>query len=239
LGGKPARKNVNNYLLPTPGIFPQITVLRLEQEPIENSVNPEIRILFVEDAPAEAALVVQALEKGGLTFQMQRVETREDFLQALSSQRPDVILSDHGLPAFDGFAALTIAHKECPQVPFLFVTNALQRDMEIEKLVPGVTDYILKSRLHLLAPTIRCVLHLPDKPETGGVKQEELDLIREKLMALMEEYEKAGGYLPICSSCKKIRDRQDAWLQPETFFRKYTGLKFTHGICPDCVDKFF
>lgn len=203
-----------------------------------NCVNTEVRIVFVEDVPAEAALVVQALQRGGLTFQMHRVETREDFLRALAPHPPDVILSDHGLPSFDGFAALAVAHKECPHVPFLFVTNALQRDMEIEKLAPGVTDYVLKSQLDLLAPTIRRVLHVPEAPQTGGLKKEELELIKVKLIALMEEYERAGGYLPICASCKKIRDRQDEWQPPEMFFRKYTGLKFTHGICPDCMSKY-
>jgi CheY-like chemotaxis protein len=201
-------------------------------------VNSEVRIVFVEDVPAEAALVVQALQRGGLTFQMQRVETREDFLRALASDPPDVILSDHGLPEFDGFAALAVAHKEYPRVPFLFVTNALQRDMEIEKLAPGVTDYVLKSQLQLLAPTLRRVLRLPETSRTSGVEQEKLELIRKKLSALMEEYERAGGYLPICSSCKKIRDRQGLWLPPETFFRKHAGLEFTHGICPDCISKF-
>jgi response regulator RpfG family c-di-GMP phosphodiesterase len=156
----------------------------------------------------------------------------------LASQPPDVILSDHGLPSFDGFAALAVAHKECPHVPFLFVTNALQREMEIEKLVPGVTDYVLKSQLHLLAPTIRRVLHRAETPQTSGLKPEELELIKEKLFALMEEYERAAGYLPICSKCKKIRDSQDVWQTPEMFFRKYAGLKFTHGICPDCASDF-
>ena len=198
----------------------------------------EVRIVFVEDAPAEAALVEQALQRGGLAFHMQRVETREDFLRVLASQPPDVILSDHGLPSFDGFAALAVAHKQCPDVPFLFVTNALTREMEIEKLTPGVTDYVLKSQLHLLAPTIRRVLHGAETPQTGGLKQEELELIKEKLLALMEEYERGGGYLPICSSCKKIRDGQDVWQSPEIFFRKYAGLKFSHGLCPNCTDKF-
>lgn len=201
-------------------------------------MNPEVRIVFVEDVPAEAALVEQALQRGGLAFQMQRVETREDFLRILASQPPDVILSDHGLPSFDGFAALAVAHKECPHVPFIFVTNALTRQMEIEKLVPGVTDYVLKSQLHLLTPTIRRVLHGTETPPPGRVSPEELEQIKEKLLALIEEYERAGGYLPICSSCKKIRDQQGEWMTPEMFFWKHGGMQFTHGICPDCIGKF-
>ncbi len=202
------------------------------------SANTKIRIVLVEDVSAEAALVVQALQRSGLDFQMQRVETREDFLRVLASQPPDVILSDHGLPSFDGFAALAVAHKECPDVPFLFVTNALTREMEVDKLTPGVTDFVLKSQLHLLAPAIRRVLQGTKTPPTDGNNQEELKQIEKKLFALLEEYERAGGYLPICSSCNRIRDRRDVWHKPEVFFEKYAGLKFTHGICPNCMSKF-
>ena len=201
-------------------------------------LNPKVRIVFIEDVPTEAALVEQALQRNGLVFQMQRVETREDFVRVLENQPPDVILSDHGLPSFDGFAALSVAREKCPGVPFLFVTNALTREMEIEKLSPGVADYVLKNQLHLLGPAIRRVLRLTERQQKDGVKQEELERIKDRLLALMEEYERAGGYLPICANCKKIRDSQDVWQTPETFFWRKAGLIFTHGICPDCADKF-
>lgn len=180
----------------------------------------------------------QALRREGLAFQMQRVETREDFIHALTPRPPDVILSDHGLPSFDGFAALAVARAECPNVPFLFVTNALTRQMEIEKLAPGVTDYVLKSQLHMLAPIIRHVLHGASAMPAEDLRRQKLEQIEQRIIALMDEYERAGGYLPICSNCKKIRDRQDEWLSPEAFFNKYAGLRFTHGICPECIGKF-
>ena len=91
----------------------------------------EINILFIEDVPADAAVVELALRRAGLAFRLQRVDTREAFLHELESQPPDVILSDHGLPSFDGFAALAVAHEKCPDVPFIFVTNALTKEMEI------------------------------------------------------------------------------------------------------------
>jgi CheY-like chemotaxis protein len=203
-----------------------------------NCMNAEVRIVFIEDVPAEAALVEQALEKGGLSFRLRRVETKEDFLRELELQPPDVILSDHGLPSFDGFAALAVAHEKCPRVPFLFVTNALTRDMEIEKLTPGVTDFVLKSQLHLLAPALRRALHGNETGQSNRWMQEERERIEGHLLVLLAEYERVGGYLPICSSCKKIRDGQDVWQSPEMFFRKYAGLKFTHGICPDCAREF-
>jgi CheY-like chemotaxis protein len=214
------------------------TLLRARVAQLMNCMNPEVRIVFIEDVPAEAALVEQALQRGGLAVQMQRVETREDFLRVLASQPPDVILSDHGLPSFNGFEALAVAREKCPRVPFIFVTNALTRDMEIEKLEPGVADFVLKSQLRFLAPVVRRVLRGTEPPQTGGVNHEELRQIEEKLLTLLAEYERAGGYLPICSSCKKIRDGYNVWQPPEVFFRSYAGLKFTHGICPDCIGKF-
>ncbi len=198
----------------------------------------EVRIVFIEDVPAEAALVEQALQKDGLAFQMRRVETKEDFLRVLAERSPDVILSDHGLSSFDGFAALAIAHQKCPRVPFLFVTNALQRQMEIEKLMPGVSDYVLKSQLQLLAPAIRRALQATETPPMGGVKRDELKRMEEKLLALLSEYERAGGHLPICSNCKKIRDERGEWQPPDVFFNRHMELKFTHGLCPDCIGKF-
>jgi hypothetical protein len=45
------------------------------------------------------------------------------------------------------------------------------------------------------------------------------------------------GLLPICSYCKKIRNDQDYWQQIETYVAEHTQAEFTHGICPDCLEK--
>jgi hypothetical protein len=47
------------------------------------------------------------------------------------------------------------------------------------------------------------------------------------------------GLLPICASCKKIRDDQGFWNQVEFYLEKYSDAHFTHGICPECASKFF
>jgi CheY-like chemotaxis protein len=56
-----------------------------------------------------------------------RVQNREQFVQALANQPPDIILSDHGLPAFDGLTALAIAKEKVPETPFIFVTGSSGR----------------------------------------------------------------------------------------------------------------
>ena len=47
------------------------------------------------------------------------------------------------------------------------------------------------------------------------------------------------GLLPICASCKKIRDDQGYWTQIESYIHKHSDAEFSHGICPDCSKKLY
>src|ERR1700686_2251449 len=84
-------------------------------------IKKKLRILMIEDEARDASLVEHALKEGGFQFSFKRVETEESFLNELARFQPSLILSDHGLPAFDGFAALAIAQDKAPDVPFIFV----------------------------------------------------------------------------------------------------------------------
>jgi CheY-like chemotaxis protein len=128
-----------------------------------SDVNREIRVIFVEDVEVDATEVEEVLRNDGLAVQLRRVDTREAFLRELESRLPDVILSDHGLPAFDGFAALDVACRKCPQVPFLFVTGSSKLNRETEELSLGVMEHVPKRRLDLLAPAIRRALSQAEK----------------------------------------------------------------------------
>ncbi len=121
-------------------------------------VNTPIRILLVEDDSSDAILIDRELRKGGLEYQSLRVQNREQFVQALANQPPDIILSDHGLPAFDGLTALAIAKEKVPETPFIFVTGSLGEEMAIKTLKSGATDYVLKHALGNLVPAVRRAL---------------------------------------------------------------------------------
>lgn len=123
----------------------------------------EIQILIVEDMPADVVLINHELRKSGLSFRATRVQTREEFVRALRGPAPDIILSDHGLPEFDGFAALELARRHAPDVPFLFVTGSMGEEVAIESLRQGATDYVLKSRLDTLAQAVRRALRLAEE----------------------------------------------------------------------------
>ena len=45
--------------------------------------------------------------------------------------------------------------------------------------------------------------------------------------------------LPICSSCRKVRDDEGYWNQIESYIRKNTEFDFTHGLCPECAEKLY
>lgn len=55
----------------------------------------------------------------------------------------------------------------------------------------------------------------------------------------LEEVKILRGFLPICSSCKKIRDDQGYWNEIEAYIRDHSGAEFSHGICPACAKKLY
>ncbi len=129
---------------------------------------------MLEDVATDVVLINHELREGGLAFHAKRVETRDDFKRELERHPPDLILSDHGLPSFDGFSALAIAHDRCPDTPFIFVTGSMGEELAIDSLRGGATDYVLKSRLKGLVPAVQRALRLAE--ERRKRKQAERDL---------------------------------------------------------------
>ncbi|HZO21298.1 MAG TPA: diguanylate cyclase, partial [Steroidobacteraceae bacterium] len=117
-----------------------------------------VRVLFVEDSEADAQLALRRLRADGMECSGRRVETEETLVGALREQAWDLILSDFSLPSFDGLSALTIAVRESPQVPFIFVSGTIGEERAIEALRCGAVDYVLKSNLKRLAPAVRRAL---------------------------------------------------------------------------------
>jgi len=117
-----------------------------------------LRILYLEDDSADVELVRRELVKAGLDFILRHVATRESYTSTLREFRPELVLSDHGLPAFDSHAALSILKEESPETPFIVVSGTLGEERAIEVLKGGVTDYVLKDRLSRLSPAVRRAL---------------------------------------------------------------------------------
>jgi PAS domain S-box-containing protein len=141
---------------------------------------------MVEDEAHDAALVEHALKDGGFDFTFKRVDTEDAFLKEIQAFHPSVILSDHGLPAFDGFAALAIAQSKVPDVPFIFVTGSLGEEMAINALKTGATDFVLKHHLATLPPAVHRALRQADFRVQRRQAEEALQSSEEKYRSLVE-----------------------------------------------------
>jgi PAS domain S-box-containing protein len=129
-------------------------------------MNSPLRVLHLEDDVRDTELVQATLEVEGISIDLTRVETEQDFVSTLNRGGADVILADYTLPSFDGLSALRMAQQQLPNVPFLFVSGTLGEDVAIEALKTGATDYVLKTRLNRLGPAVtRALREARDRTE--------------------------------------------------------------------------
>jgi PAS domain S-box-containing protein len=118
------------------------------------SIRPPLRILSIEDDPKDTELIRDLLETEGIVCEVMRVDTEAALATSIEQGGIDLILSDYTLPSFDGISALKFAMKSCPDVPFIFVSGTLGEEVAIEALKIGATDYVLKTSLSRLAPSV-------------------------------------------------------------------------------------
>jgi PAS domain S-box-containing protein len=117
-----------------------------------------LRILSLEDDPNDTELIQAVLEAHNLLCEMTRVDTEAAYLAALHNGESDLILADYTLPSFDGLSALRLATELRPDVPFIFVSGTLGEEVAIEAMKIGATDYVLKTRLSRLVPSVERAL---------------------------------------------------------------------------------
>jgi PAS domain S-box-containing protein len=158
-------------------------------------MNKELRVLVVEDTPQDMALINHELRKTGLRFRSRRVESREGFLHELEHHSPDIILSDHGVPGFDGFAALAEARSRCPEAPFIFVTGAPRDEAVRQTLHSGADDYVLKSHLNLLGPAVERALREAATRANRSQLETALLNAEEQLRLLTEELKEHATFM--------------------------------------------
>src|ERR1700691_4846013 len=135
-----------------------------------------LRILSIEDDPNDTMLIQDLLETEGMACEVTRVDTLAAFIASVEQGGIDLILADYALPSFNGISALNFAMKACPDVPFIFVSGTLGEEIAIEALKIGATDYVLKTRLSRLVPSV--VRGLREATERAERKRAEESLRR-------------------------------------------------------------
>jgi PAS domain S-box-containing protein len=145
-----------------------------------DTMSEPLRLLHLEDDPADAALVDAILASEGLVCRIVRAGTREQFLKALD-QEYDIILADFAIPGFDGISAQHLARERHPDLPFVFVSGTIGEEVAIERLKAGATDYVLKQRLQRLPSAVRRALDEAQDRRQRRRAEEEVRLLNAEL----------------------------------------------------------
>ncbi len=121
-------------------------------------VSSGIRLLILEDVPEDAELEERALRDAGISFLSRRVDTHADFLDALESFHPDLIITDYNLPDIDGMTAVRLIRERDADVPVVLVTGVLEDEAAVAVVKAGATDYVRKDRLARLPIAVETAL---------------------------------------------------------------------------------
>jgi len=127
----------------------------VETSPIKKAA---LRVLLVEDDPADRVLILRELGKGEFQIASDVVQTAEDFRQRLKLNCPDIVLSDYNLGNWKGTEALEILREEGLDIPLILVSGVLGDVTAVECIKQGVSDYVLKDRLARLPTAVRGAL---------------------------------------------------------------------------------
>jgi PAS domain S-box-containing protein len=122
-----------------------------------------IKILLVEDVKLDAELTERELKIEGIDFISKRVEEVSDFRSEIENFKPDIILSDHCLPHFNGISALKIATNLSPETPFIFVSGKIDEEFAVEMFKKGAMDYVLKNNPSTIGYSVRKALNEHNK----------------------------------------------------------------------------
>jgi PAS domain S-box-containing protein len=124
----------------------------------EQKIAQPLRVLIVEDAKSDVALLLLALRQGGFDVTYEVVATQAAMRVALHHGQWDLIISDHALPQFSGPAALALTLELKPDVPFIIVSGEIDLNLAVALMQSGARDYVQKAQLVRLVPVIHRVL---------------------------------------------------------------------------------
>jgi CheY-like chemotaxis protein len=204
-------------------------------------------ILIVDDSPDHYALLRSILTKAGHN----RILGAESALAAFSllnleQMQPahdiDLILMDVLMPEIDGVQACRRI-KQRPHlrdIPIIMVTAKNDLENLHEAFSAGAMDYINKpvKSVELLA-RVTSALTLKKEMDCRKLREMELSRSNEELQQALREVKVLRGLIPICASCKKIRNDGGFWQQIEEYIGEHSEAEFSHGICQPCLKKLY
>jgi len=195
------------------------------------SMSFPIRVLIVDDDPLVVEAIQGMLESVGYLVVGKAADGCQA-VEATQSLRPDVVLMDIKMPKMDGLEA-TRQIQECCPTPVVLLTAHETPDLIERASAIGIGAYLVKppqAREMGRAITV-AIARFDDLMELRRLNAE--------LQDALAQVKVLSGLIPICASCKKVRDDEGYWNQLEAYISAHSEVQFSHGICPDCAEEFY
>ena len=167
--------------------------------------------------------------------------TGQECLESVRALRPDIVLLDVMLPDMTGIEVCRQI-KADPLLPATFVILVsgvgISSDFQAEALNLGADGYLAKPITNReLVARVQSMIRIKQVEDALRQKEKEQERLILKLQEALLEIKTLKGFIPICATCKKIRDDEGYWNQLEAYISKHTDAVFTHSICPQCAEK--
>ena len=204
-------------------------------------------ILIVDDSPDQHLLLRSILIKAGYNeiIAVDSARAAFDTLHldgTLASAAIDLILMDVLMPDIDGVAACRHIKQQAhlQDIPIIMVTAQTDTNNLKDAFSAGAMDYINKpvNGIELLA-RVSSALRLKSEMDCRKEREAELCRKNEELQRALREVKVLRGLIPICASCKKIRNDGGFWQQLEEYIGEHSEAEFSHGLCQPCLKKLY
>jgi len=145
-----------------------------------NYMTENLTILFVEDLITDYELALYEISKVSPQVISKRVDTQEDYLQALNEFKPGIIISDYIMPQFNGMSALGLKKQLAPDTPFIMLTGSTNEETAVQCMKAGADDYVIKEHIKRLPLSINSALD--NSRVRVEVRQTQQELARRELL---------------------------------------------------------
>ncbi len=198
------------------------------------------RILVTDDAPDVLLLTTMVLEEEG--YEVFKATSGAECLEIAHARQPDIVLLDVMLPDMTGIEVCKqIKEDENLEGTFVILVSGVRvsSDYQADGLNVGADGYVIKpiTNRELIA-RVQAVARIKRAEDALRQKKREQQKLIMELQEALTEIRTLKGFIPICASCKKIRDDEGYWNQLEAYISKHTDAIFTHSICPQCAEKY-
>lgn len=158
-----------------------------DQEPS----SPVVSILFVEDLVSDAELAKLEITRGladwDLSLRFLTTDNWEGFLDAISTFKPTLIVSDFMMPGFSGMEVIELTLQHAPNIPVIILTGSINEETAVECMKAGATDYVIKEHISRLPFAVKDAIKRKKEEELRTSAERALEESERKFRLIAEK----------------------------------------------------